>query len=60
MNNLYKHFYYSKYILYWKFLINDEYRILEELNEYEYDKIIYDSNYDNKDILMKYILHHNH
>ena len=57
---MYKHFYYSKYIFYWKFLINDEYRILEELNEYEYDKIIYDSNYDNKDILMKYILHHNH
>ena len=43
-----------------KIWINDEYRILEELNEYEYDKIIYDSNYDNKDILMKYILHHNH
>ena len=42
-----------------KFLINDEYRILEELNEYEYDKIIYDSNYNNKYILMKYILNHN-
>ena len=43
-----------------KILNNDEYRILEESNEYEYDKIIYDSNYYNKDILMKYILHHNH
>ena len=58
MNNLYKHFYYSKYIFFFlKNLINDEYRILEELNEY--DKIIYYSNYDNKDILMKYIFHHN-